>query len=460
MDNNFLDDPDIYEQILRYLIRSDVIYNYAKDIEFQPEDLESSDVGTSVYSQFYRIALEINQPPTPKDMFFIHLKNKYDNKEFGTTDIEEIAKLVTWVYSDEELRPEYVKTILPMFIRRRRMLKLQQTHSDDIEELQKELNKLVISLERTTASDESIIINPFAALVTKELFAGVPIGITKVDAATGGLQFTNSVLTMGFSSCGKTALSSMICRNIALAGYKTVFCSAEEDGKNITQRVYAQTFKINYKDLYAGKRTLELREAFENMDAAQRKVLTENFRIIDMRRDAPLNIRRIQCKLEELMDEGFEPDFVVFDQLDYLEPLEKIGAGGQKWNKQEAASFDCNTLSNVLLRDRKPFIFWVNHQATGEIKKKFTRQQIEGYKNVIKPFDWAFGIGRESLDSNNFCFFSLKVRHSEAFETDLIGDLKYMSFDEVNVNVPNNVTNPAIMQNNFLNIQPPTITLQ
>ena len=424
---NILDSQDMFEIILKHLVRCPTVFKRALEIGMTAEDLSSSEIGIQIYKQLADIAFSIGNAPIDPMLFVTHINNRMDNGIIDYTQREDVHALISYIYTGS-LNSEYVKRELSQFVKRRRLTKAR-LNNDDVERLITEFSKLAIEFEsRVDVKGESTVINPFQKLVKKKSHSGLMTGFSGIDTMTGGIGLGTYNLLMGYSGCGKTALTTNILKHWALSGIPAVFFSLEEPGDDITQRVYSQTFRIPYTSLYKGASDFELEQAFRDMDEMMREVYMKNMRIIDARDESPISYIKLQNKLEDLAQtEGFVASGVIVDQLEFIEPVFKCDSA---WQKEDQCSKEMDALSHYKIGSKAGFGLIVNHQAKGKVSKTFTREQISGFKGIIKPADNAFGIGRVDERSDEFCAFSLKTRHSKGFEVDMVGDLEFMTFKE------------------------------
>jgi hypothetical protein len=216
-----------------------------------------------------------------------------------------------------------------------------------------------------------------------------------------------------------------------LSGLKVLILSLEEPGTNISNRTYANYFKINYSDLQFSKNGAQalLRSRFADMSKDDIAVMS-NLRIEDMRDKSPMTPKHIAEWLDrEYESTGYHPNLIYIDQMDYLEPREKYDS---QWEKYAKVSFEVDDMCNHLIGGEHKFSVFVLHQLTGKMKRDFTNADISGFKGIIKPADMVFGIGKDDPADKNVTICSLKCRHTENFKVDYHADLAHMSFDTMN----------------------------
>jgi hypothetical protein len=145
-----------------------------------------------------------------------------------------------------------------------------------------------------------------------------------------------------------------------------------------------------------------------------------------LRAATPVTCTYIKNYLDNLYEEnGYHPDLVYIDQMDYLTTADKVDAEWQKYGK---VSFEVDDLSNHLIGGEHMFSIWLMHQAGGKMTRKFSNSEISGFKGVIKPADMVLAIGRDSSQDSIVSIFSLKSRHAKNFQFDYLAELEFMNF--------------------------------
>ena len=430
--SNILNEPDLYELIIKHLVRSKLVQDKAIELGMQSDDLMTQPIGNAIYKQIADICLGLKYAPVEPAVLCLHLKDRMQNGFILEQQLADVGNFVSWIYSDG-LCEEYIQSILGQFIKVRRIDKIKLSSGADSLKLQKELSKLAIDfpeLESDTAT-KSILTNPFDVAVVKEAFLGVRLGFPTLDAITGGIGLGEYVLLLGFSGCGKSLMGTNIVRNIGKAGRRVLFLSAEEEAPDIFQRIYAQQFRINYSELHQGRIPKDkLQALIDNIEPEILETLRKNIKIVDLKAEAPINTNKIKAKLEQFAKEGFIPELVIIDQLEFLEVNEKL-ANEPAWKAEDRKSDECDLLSHHLIAGEHKFGLIVLHQVNGNPKRTFNRTDIAGFKGIINPADTVLGIGRENVTSDEFCIFTLKSRHSKNFELDFFGELEYMTLTEM-----------------------------
>lgn len=245
----------------------------------------------------------------------------------------------------------------------------------------------------------------------------------------------NHLYVLGdFTVTHNTALASNIATKCALEGKKVAYMSLEECYEDLSNRFYSQIFRIDYSSLHNGSGYMELEEKFGSLDAItddHRRALETNLKVFALKGMAPMKPAQLyDILLKEFSVSGFAPDLVIVDQLQFLEPDEKVD-GEQQWLREQRVAEDVDKFSHQKIGDHG-FAVWALHQAKGKLKKNFTNDDIAGFKGIIHKPDSMLGIGRASPTSVDFEIFSIKSRHSKNFQLDYRGDLQFMTFEDGN----------------------------
>lgn len=231
-----------------------------------------------------------------------------------------------------------------------------------------------------------------------------------------------------FTVTHNTSISTFLARNAAIGTHKTLYIAGEEPGANIANRFYAQQFQIDYTALHRGKALHDLELAFAEMSEDDRLKLA-NLEIADVRDMTPISIDGIKEVLEQKAAEGFIPDVVFFDQMDYMRSKRAMPKGSDKWRQYEQIAFECDELSQYKIMGEHEFALWIVHQASGDPVWEFNYNEVAGFKGIVKPFDLAIGLGREDRESPYVNLFSLKARHSQNFRLPMRANFSTMSFE-------------------------------
>lgn len=418
---------DFSEIILKHLVRDRSVFDLAKAVGMRSEDLLTSSVaGIRLYKVLGDIIFDIGAAPIDSKILLTYIKLKLDAGELEGFSIDSVLELYNYIYTDT-LNVAYVLEHLENFIKVRRAIKLQVEHHDEPLDLMEELGKLAIDIGQSKQASKVTSVKPFETLVYTERIEGIPTGFNKIDNKAGSICKGECGLLLGHSGSGKTATASQIALRAASEGYKVLYICLEEPLKNVVHRWYANKFEINYTRLHLGQAEIEKEEAFKTLTPEDKEKLGR-LDIVDARDLTPATTEDIKQILEDKAAEGFIPDMVILDQLDYMRPMKALPKGSQRWQEYEVCAFECDLLSQYKIAGEYEFALWVVHQATGDMKWTFDYTSIAGCKGIVKPFDVAIGVGRESRDSPMVNLFSLKVRHASHYSFPYRAEFEYMKF--------------------------------
>lgn len=428
------DSGDFIELLIKHLFRSKEVLARAKQLGLKGDDLITSvDFGIRLYKTFADIALDIGVGPIEMPLLGVYLRSKIESQEIHPNIIDQASQLYAWIYESNELNTEYYVNCLLPFIKHRRQERVKTENSDNTDKLRTELNRIDRDLSKEDTYAQVKVINPFKTLIKKDIVDLVKTGLLRLDVALGGGSGRAEFgIIIGFSGGGKTALASNIAVKSAMSGNKVAYMSIEESAEDLSNRCYSQIFRVNYSSLHNGSGYMELEEKFGSIDPVieeRRKMLETNLRLFGLKGLSPLKpVQLFELLVKQYELDGFMPDLVIVDQLQFLEPDEKLDAEPQ-WQKEQRVAEDLDKMSHQKIGD-KYFTLWALHQAKGKLKKNFTNEDISGFKGITHKPDTVLGIGRANPTANDFEVFSIKSRHSKNFQLDYIGDLEYMTFED------------------------------
>lgn len=428
---NVFDTETFNEEVLKHLIMCPDVLKKAQDLKLQPTDFLSSVIaGVRLYEIMATAIFEIGVAPISRNILDLEVKSQIakTNLAYDAGDLEE---LYNWIYKDI-LTPTRIIGQLHPFIKHRRVRKATESNKVDPIKLAEEISKIAISLDEDKATSAAVSASPFAAPILSTVVNGISTGFDAIDAKIHGLSKEECGLIIGHSGSGKTAVTAAMARMCALNGYKALFISLEEPYQNIVHRWYAAQFQMEYTRLHygggdTGALKLDLELCFKEMDPVTRETLA-NLQIIDARALCPINKNGLVALLEQKAEEGFIPDVVFIDQLDYVSPLAPLPKGASPWQEYEEAAFDLDALSQYKIKGVHTFALWVVHQGKGGMKWEFGYDDISGFRGIVKPFDICLGVGRHTKEEPYINLFTMKVRHTEHIKQSYKADFKYMSF--------------------------------
>lgn len=427
MNNNIYEDSDFIELVIKHIIRDVDIYQLAKQYKLTADDVG----GIEIYRGFVNIALSLETVPASINLFLLKIKEAYNTGLLNKLQEAQILEFLYWVYNDQPLDSSYVVEHLPKMLKHRRMGALFQKKDVGFDELTSGLNELAFEFDDAkTSSTEDNVFHPFLNPVFKTKKDAFSTGFLEIDAIAQGLSLGEYGVILGYSGTGKTAVATYSALQNALNGVKVLYISLEEASENIANRFYANYFNINYSDLHHVKNgaQAELQSKMNNVTPEELEIL-KNLRIAPLKDQAPITFNSLRNYLEKLYKkEGYTPDVIYLDQLDYMTPAIETK---EMWQKYEKLTFESDNFSHYKINGEHRFALWVLHQAGGKMKRTFTNNEISGYKGLWKTPDIVMGIGKDTPTDEIVTIFSLKTRHSKGFTLDYFADLAYMRFNTV-----------------------------
>jgi len=431
---NKFDTADYDEEVLKHLVRSSVVFKKAQEIKLKPEDFLSSDLaGVKLYKHIAAAVMKIGKLPISRRTLEIRVKESLASE--GIPLDEGFSTLLDWIYNDV-LNEQLIADELKDFAKRRRLVKLKDSHSDDdLDNFAREAAKLAVSFDSLETVSQATSAKPFAAIHVAKTTHGIHTGFAGVDAKFHGLGREEYGLIIGHSGSGKTAVTSAMARYSALNGYKALYISLEEPKKNIIDRWYAAQFRISYSRLHFGLEdpkqksdiTTDLEIALRDLDEQTKESLM-NLEIIDARDLCPINANQIKDLIDQKVSEGFIPDVIMVDQLEFMTPIMEMPKQAQQYQHLEQCSKEMDRLSQYKINDEHTFALWLIHQGKGSPKWIFGYDDIAGARGIVRPTDVCLGVGRMDVKDPHVNLFSLKNRHGQPFQVSYRAEFEYMSF--------------------------------
>jgi hypothetical protein len=420
---NHLDSSDFIELVIKHLIRDKASFIKAKELGITVDDFGDPITGIAVYREFVSIVLEVNDSPIVQDVFLNLVKTKIEQNKIHHASLDQITQFIEYIYTTE-LSSEYICNSLAEFIKRKRTLKLQVKHKEDLDTFAVEYSKLVDDLTISNTTENIQVINPFETIVRRSNTRSIPTGLTRVDAIIQGLGIQELALVMAASGGGKTATATVLTKNAAVMGYKVLYLSIEEPAVNVTQRLYANVLKESYQNLYQGIITEEhLNQKLSELDAHLRQNLVNNLRVVDLRDLAPLKPETLWSWLEKYCEENdFWPDLLIGDQLEFFasNTLTK-----SEWEMYQQVMFQLWQLVSTKICGKKEFSMYLLHQLN-EMKLNYTTKEISGFKGVIRKCALAIVLGRKDPTNPLMNIHSLKARNSANFKLNYRANFEFM----------------------------------
>jgi hypothetical protein len=324
-----------------------------------------------------------------------------------------------------------------------------------------EINNLIFEFKGAERGNEVLSFQTFVTPVFKTKREAYGFGFPSIDAVVVGLSPQELGMIIGYSGTGKTAVAVHSAMQSVLNGIKVLYLSIEEPAVDIIQRFYANYFKISYTELHhqKGAAQAELQSKLSELTEDEKNIL-KNLRVEDLRDVSPVTSRYIAQKLDEMYErEGYCPEVIYMDQMDYIQPNDEDGTAAP-WEKYAKVAFEVDDLCNHMIAGKHKFAVWLLHQATGKMRRHFSNAEISGFKGIIKPADIVIGIGKDKPEDTNVSIFSLKCRHTKNFTQDFLADLNFMRFQEMNkggqarMDQEKELVNHGIKASKFNNIPP------
>jgi len=427
MDTDLFMTDDFSELVLKHIIRDKDAYLAAKRAGLLPEDMVNSTAGLTIYRDLTATVFDIESTPISKELFLTHVKQQMgEDKHLAIYTVNQIAALCDWIYNGE-LNSSYIIPKLIDFKKIRRLTKSKQKCGDDVIGMKDAFLEIEKEDVQARVTSKVRSVKPFQTIVKHNPIQGITFGFPIFDDKFGGIAAEECGLLVGMSGSGKTAVASALSFNAACGrGRKVLYISAEEPMENIVSRWYANAFDISYSHLHRGQAEWEKEQAFREMDELDKLALA-NLDVVDVRQLAPIDKAALIEVVESKAQEGFVPELVVIDQMDYIKPMRP---SKNRWEDYERVSFDLDEFSQHKIANEAHFGLVAIHQGKGEPQWEFGYDDIAGFRGIVKPFDWALGVGRRSRKSDRVHLFSMKVRHSEQFSCKFLADFEHMRFTE------------------------------
>jgi DnaB-like helicase C terminal domain len=423
---NILDSPDFIEVLIKHLVRDKAIFNKAKELKIRVDDFGDPLTGNRIYREFASIILSINDSPISLDILTAHIVSKLDQDKLSSSDQEQLFEFINHIY-DGELNTEYILNELPNFIKRKRLLRLQLKHKDDIDALAQEYNKLVVDLKTVEATESVHVINPFESPIFKSSVNVIPTGLTRIDTIIQGQGYQEFSLWLGASGGGKSTIATVLTKNAAAAGFKVLYLSLEEPAVNITQRMYANVLRIPYSNLHRGMANDLLAQKLLDLDPDLKAALINNLRIVDLRDQTPLAPAILTNWVENWCTENnFYPDLIIGDQLEFFTSDQSFKV---EWEMLQQIMLQLDRFSQYKIGGFKEFHFALLHQLT-DMRLNYSTKEIAGFKGATRKCDLVTAIGRKNQTDPSMNLHSLKARHSPNFKFEYRANFEFMDISD------------------------------
>lgn len=437
---SILDAAEFYELLLKHLIRDNPSLQRAKELGMVPDDfMATRDAGNIIYRELAAIALDVGTAPIDLQLLKLKLKEKLESGAMPEQFITKAGDLIAWIYNTEVV-PDYFVEHMKSFIKRRREERIKLEHYEDTDRLIADLNKLAIKMDVSELHNKVEIVNPFSQLIVPDALNLIPTGFRKIDACLHGMSYGDFGLLLGFTGSGKTATATYMSEAEALLGYNAAVISAEDTMQNMVFRYYARRYRLDYSQIRKGSANLELTQMWRDDVTVSRTLLEKHLKIFPVKGMTPISNSQVKSMLQEEFDKtGWAPDVVYMDQMQFMKMNHEPKKDMPTWEIQQQVAVECDEFSHDKIGD-KPFVYWVLHQLKGNVKLRLNREDIQGFKGIDQKADTVMVIGRDGPKGNDFLFQSLKSRHSPPFEIPYKGELEYMNFTDIEMNIAPTVT--------------------
>lgn len=144
-------------------------------------------------------------------------------------------------------------------------------------------------------------------------FKGIPMGFSKIDEITSGLNKSDLILIGARPAMGKTSFALNIARNVSMAGKKVVFFSLEMSNEQLASRVLSTEARVESNKLRSGDISSEewvrLAEATERLNKCE----------LYFDDTASITVPEIKSKIKRARD----VECIVIDYLGLMESAKK-----------------------------------------------------------------------------------------------------------------------------------------
>lgn len=422
--------------LLHDMVHSKATMDKAKEVGLKPDDFllgkESGDFTQYLLAQ---TLLTMDTHPIVQSNLIMHcgvVRKNYPH----IVVLDSMMSMLIWrIYVSTHMESSYFREHMKDFVKTKRAERIANS-IDDPERIIKEFEKLNLELSSDSWIADVKTGNPFRDRTLKCKQAVVPTGLLYIDKRLGGgSHYGEYNLLLGSSGSGKTAFATSLVYNAALNGKTAAYLSLEEQWVDLYNRFRANEFNLDYSGLHSGRTNGEeqrLHDEWLSRITPRKRALMDNLFVDDLKDTAPVSVKQIFAFLEQRAAKvGFAPDLVVIDQFQFLEPSTGTAVGdGKFWEKDKVITAELDWLSQQTIMG-KPFSLWVMHQTKGKLKQRYDNTEIDGFKGIIHKADNVFTIGKESPESEDYVFASVKCRHNKNFHLPLKGVLQHMRFVSV-----------------------------
>ena len=422
-----ISDSDFSEMLIKYMTRDAEVFRRCQEMKLVGDDfMVDYAFGNEVYREFVNTINHIGRAPIIQDTLLRHIKTKIDDGNIEQKNVESVIEFFGFIYDTPVDDPSFILTRLPGFLMKHRTNKVMLAYQDDPAALTTQLNQIKFQIDTATSSDGVKVYYPFRDLIFKTQSRLIGTQITKLDDKIKGLLLGEYALLVGFSGGGKSTVGTNIVCNCAEIGMNSSYISCEETHDNMAQRFYSKAYRIPYAALRGGTANYELEAKKAEYEAKMGNNLANCLNLISVKGVTDITPDFLHSKLVHQFEEtGFVPTIVMLDQMQFISPNTTLRRSAGAWEVEKLVSAELDELSHKTVGGRN-FILWVQHQARGKLKKRFTREDIDGFKGIIHKADLAIGLGKDDIHSNEIDLFSLKVRHTGEFGITIRANFEFM----------------------------------
>lgn len=422
-----LDVNDFSEMLIKYMARHPDVYRKCRQLKVTGDDFVLDEVfGNQIYKEFVDTINNINGTPILQDTLLRHIGTKIDSGKIEPDQVDSIIELFGFIYGTPVTEADFFTTRLPTFLYQQRAKKVMRKFQDDPLVLTGELNKIKFELDTSTAAEKVQIVHPFRDLIFHVRTKLIGTNICKLDDKIEGLKLGEYAMLLGFTGGGKSTVGANVICATAQAGDNATYISCEDTIDNMVGRFYSKAFKIPYTTFRKGEANIELEAKHGELDDYQKQRLANCMSLISVKGVSEITPDFLYSQLvQEYETTGFVPVTVMLDQMQFISPNTAVRKSAAGWEVEKQVSAELDELSHKKIGGRN-FVLWVQHQAKGKLKRRFTRDDIDGFKGVIQPVDLAVGVGRDPNNSRELDLFSIKTRHTQEFGITLRANFQFM----------------------------------
>lgn len=231
----------------------------------------------------------------------------------------------------------------------------------------------------------------------------IPTGIKEVDIALNGghIRGTLGLLIAG-TGVGKSTLSTIMCCNVALKGYKVLQIFFEDRPEDIGRKYYAH-LTGRYTNEFNSKAQKEaLKQEIWDSDPQAKEALTKRIKLRAMD-NGSTTVEHIKAYVRHLIEcENWRPDMIFIDYLSCL-----VGGSNKSYvNENEWAMFERMSKKLAAFAKEINAAIWIAQQTnrTGEGETDFETRGlscIQGSYRIGQPCTTVLYLKKRKSDMKN-----------------------------------------------------------